>query len=83
MRYLKSHPSHGLLYETNSHLRVEAYIDADWAGSPLDRKATTGYCSYVRNKLLLPDLVQRLSDTLCWRLKGNGKFDTWSFYHEI
>ena len=23
------------------------------------------------------------SDTLCWCLKGNGKFDTRSFYHEI
>ena len=23
------------------------------------------------------------SDTLCWCLKGNGRFDTRSFYHEI
>ena len=23
------------------------------------------------------------SDTLCWCLKGNGRFDTQSFYHEI
>ena len=24
-----------------------------------------------------------MSDTLCWRLKGDGKFDTRSFYHAI
>ena len=23
------------------------------------------------------------SDTLCWQLKGDGKFDTRSYYHEI
>ena len=23
------------------------------------------------------------SDTLCWRLKGDGKFDTRSYYHAI
>ena len=22
-------------------------------------------------------------DTLCWWLKGDGKFDTWSYYHAI
>ena len=23
------------------------------------------------------------SDTFCWRLKDDGKFDTWSYYHAI
>ena len=41
VRYLKAHPDCGLLYKANGHLRVEAYIDADWAGSPSDRKSTT------------------------------------------
>ena len=41
VRYLKAHPDCGLFYKANGHLRVEAYIDADWAGSPSDRKSTT------------------------------------------
>ena len=70
VRYLKAHPGRGLLYKANGHLWVEAYIDADWAGSPSDRKSTTGYCTFLggnlvtwrsKNKLLLPSLVQRLS----------------------
>ena len=45
MRYLKAHPSRGLWYVANGHLRVEANIDADWAGSLSNRKAITVYCS--------------------------------------
>ena len=37
---------------------------------------------------LLPFIQPRISrgdrrDTLCWQLKGNGKFDTRSYYHAI
>ena len=42
VRYLKAHPSCGLLYKANSHVQVEAYIDVDWARSPSNRKSTTG-----------------------------------------
>ena len=45
--YLKAHPNRGLLYKANGHLWVEAYTDADWAGSPLDRKSTIGYCTFL------------------------------------
>ena len=36
MRYLKAYPSRDLLYKAKGHLRVEAYTDADWVGSPSD-----------------------------------------------
>ena len=52
MRYLKAHPGHGLLYKANGHLQVEAYTDADWAGSPLDRKSTIGYCTFLGGNLI-------------------------------
>ena len=45
--YLKAHPGHGLLYKANNHLRVEVYTNADWAGSPSDRKSTTRYCTFL------------------------------------
>ena len=47
MRYLKAHPGCGLLYKANSHLRIEAYTDADWARSPSNRKSTTWYCTFL------------------------------------
>ena len=47
VRYLKAHPSRGLLYKANSHLRVEVYTNADWVGSLSDRKSTTRYCTFL------------------------------------
>jgi hypothetical protein len=47
---------------------IEAYTDANWAGSIIDRQSTSGYCTFVggnwlhgraRNSLWLPNLVQR------------------------
>ena len=52
VRYLKAHPGHGLLYKANGHLQVEAYTNADWAGSPSDRKSTTGYYTFLGGNLI-------------------------------
>ena len=52
MRYLKAHLGRGLLYKTNGHLRVEAYTDADWAGSSSDRKSTSRYCTSLGGNLI-------------------------------
>ena len=52
VRYLKAHPDRGLLYKANGHLRVEAYTDANWAGSPSNRKSTTGYCIFLGGNLI-------------------------------
>ena len=40
LRYLKSAPGKGLFFAKHDHLRVEAYTDADWAGSVTDRRST-------------------------------------------
>ena len=47
VRYLKAHPGHGLLYKANGRLQVEAYTNADWAGSLSDRKNTIRYCTFL------------------------------------
>ncbi|XP_042946560.1 uncharacterized protein LOC122279793 isoform X3 [Carya illinoinensis] len=52
LRYLKRAPGLGILYRPNGHLRVEAFSDADWAGSPSDRRSTTGYCTFVGGNLV-------------------------------
>ena len=40
LRYLKSSPGKGLMFSKNTHLNIEGYTDADWAGNILDRKST-------------------------------------------
>ena len=52
VRYLKAHPGRGLSYKANGHLLVEAFTDVDWAGSPSDRKSTTGYCTFLGGNII-------------------------------
>ena len=33
-------------------MRIETFFDADWAGSPYDRKSMTGYCVFVDDNLV-------------------------------
>jgi hypothetical protein len=43
IRYLKNHPSQGLVLSKDSDLRLTAYCDSDWATCPLTRRSITGY----------------------------------------
>lgn len=52
VKYLKAYPGCGLFYRANGHLRVEAFTDSDWAGSPSDRRSTTGYCVFLGGNLV-------------------------------
>mgnify|MGYP003702608909 CR=1 FL=1 len=47
LSYLKSAPGKGILFSKHGHLRLEAFIDADWAGSIDDRRSTSGYCAFM------------------------------------
>jgi len=42
VQYLKGTPGRGILFERNGSVRLEAYTDADYAGSIVDRRSTTG-----------------------------------------
>jgi Reverse transcriptase (RNA-dependent DNA polymerase) len=44
---LKSAPGRGILMRNHGHANIVGYTDADWAGSSLDRKSTTGFCVFV------------------------------------
>ena len=52
LRYLKSAPGKGLFFGRHDHFRIEAYTDADWAGSVTDRRSTSGYCTFVGGNLV-------------------------------
>ncbi|EXB61547.1 Serine/threonine-protein kinase TOR [Morus notabilis] len=52
LRYLKSTPGKGRLFEKHGQKTIEAYTDADWAGSVTDRRSTFVYCTYVWGNLV-------------------------------
>jgi len=52
LKYIEGSPRKGLLYGHNDHTGVVCYTDADWAGSPLDRRSTSGYCVSIGGNLI-------------------------------
>jgi hypothetical protein len=60
LRYLKATPGKGLFFKKTDDKNVAIFTDADWAGSIIDRKSTSGYCTYVWGNLVT------------WRSKKQG-----------
>ena len=52
VRYLKNAPGQGLFFSSNSDFRLRAYCDSDWAGCPITRRPTTGYCVFLGPSLV-------------------------------
>ena len=52
LMYFKGSPGKGLMFRKTLDRNLEVYTDADWAVSPIDRKSTFGYCSYVWENLV-------------------------------
>lgn len=52
LRYLKSSPGRGILMKKHGHTCIVGYIDIDWAGSPVDRKSTTYFWTFIGDNLV-------------------------------
>ncbi|KAM0979521.1 hypothetical protein ACFX13_015648 [Malus domestica] len=52
LRYLKSLVGRGIIMKKNESSQITGYYDADWAGNFIDRKSTTGYCTFVEGNLV-------------------------------
>ncbi|CAH9100057.1 unnamed protein product [Cuscuta europaea] len=52
LRYIKKTPGQGLLFEDRGHHDIVGYCDADWAGCPMDRRSTSGYCILIGGNLI-------------------------------
>ncbi|KAA0050709.1 Beta-galactosidase [Cucumis melo var. makuwa] len=52
LRYLKNTPGKGLMFRKTNRKTIEAYTDSNWAGSVIDRKYTSSYCTFVWGNLV-------------------------------
>ena len=53
LHYLKANPRKGIfLLKKNTGLIIEAYTDADYASSLVDRSSITGYYTFLGGKLV-------------------------------
>ncbi|RVW82116.1 Retrovirus-related Pol polyprotein from transposon RE1 [Vitis vinifera] len=52
LRYLKMTPGKGLFFRKTENRDTEVYSDADWVGNIIDRRSTSGYCSFVWGNLV-------------------------------
>ncbi|KAK2966236.1 hypothetical protein RJ640_008219 [Escallonia rubra] len=52
LQYLKGSPGRGILFRKGTNIELEAYTDADYAGSLTDRRSTSGYCTFLGGNLV-------------------------------
>ncbi|KAL6311431.1 hypothetical protein AAG906_035856 [Vitis piasezkii] len=52
LHYLKGNPRKGILFKKNNTLALKAYTDVDYAGFLVDRRSTTGYCTFLRDNMV-------------------------------
>ena len=52
LHYLKAHLGKGILFKKTSDIALAIHTDADFARSPLDKRSTTVYCTFLRVNLV-------------------------------
>ena len=52
MRYLRGTTEYGLWYRQTMGVKLQGFTDADWAGSPSDRKSTSGGIFNIGSKMV-------------------------------
>lgn len=52
LQYLKGTPGEGILFKRNGGLVLEAYTDAEYAGSIVDGRSISGYCTFLGGNLV-------------------------------
>ena len=52
LRYLRGTSEYGLWYKHTDEVKLHGFTDADWAGSPSDRKRTSGGISRIGSTIV-------------------------------
>jgi len=60
VQYLKGTPGRGILFKQNKSVVLEIYTDGD-AGSVVDRRSTTGYCTFLGGNLVTKEYKAKCS----------------------
>ncbi|GKG07660.1 ribonuclease H-like domain-containing protein, partial [Tanacetum coccineum] len=50
--YVRGTLDHGLQLHVSTTTQLTAYTDADWAGCPVTRRSTSGYCVFLGDNIL-------------------------------
>ena len=53
LQYLKGALGKGILFKRNGGLVLEAYTNVDYAGSIVDIRSTSGYCTFLGGNLVI------------------------------
>ncbi|KAL1203339.1 Retrovirus-related Pol polyprotein from transposon RE2 [Cardamine amara subsp. amara] len=52
LRYIKGSPGQGVWMGKNDSTEIVGYCDADYARDTMDRRSTTGYCTFIGGNLV-------------------------------
>ncbi|CAN6704145.1 unnamed protein product [Malus baccata var. baccata] len=52
LHYLKGYFGRGILMKKNGNIAIMGYTNADWVGNSLDRRSTTGFCTFMGGNLV-------------------------------
>ncbi|XP_059450873.1 uncharacterized mitochondrial protein AtMg00810-like [Corylus avellana] len=52
VRYLKGSIGKGIFLSSSSTIHLQGYCDSDWAGCPITRRSTTGFCIFIGSNLI-------------------------------
>ncbi|GJU71411.1 ribonuclease H-like domain-containing protein [Tanacetum coccineum] len=52
LRYVRGTLDYGMQLHVSSTTQLSAYTDTDWAGCPVTRRSTSGYCVFLGDNLL-------------------------------
>ncbi|RVW86556.1 Copia protein [Vitis vinifera] len=79
----KSNHEKGILFKKNNALALQAYIDADYASSLVDRRSTIGYCTFFGgSEHPFTDLTQT-SNKHEFQRSGSSQTDVYSSLPQI
>ena len=87
LAYLKGCPGKGLHFPRRADETVKVYTDADFAGSIVDCRSTTGYCTFVFGSLVIwksskQDRVSRSSAEAEYRALADGASEA-QWLHDV
>lgn len=60
LQYLKTTPERGLLFKKGGVLTLEIFLVTEDAGSPVDKRYTTGYFVFLRGKFVTQRSTKQL-----------------------